>query len=87
MQHMGDDGSHESEHEAEGGFPGEQVTPRSRLMADERIVGRQRGASQTEAIDEVDPFKTYKRRMTSANGQSKHADGPRLRREATHALG
>ncbi|MDR3099696.1 MAG: hypothetical protein LBV73_21845 [Paraburkholderia sp.] len=57
MQHMGDDGSCEGEHEV-GEFPGEHVTPRSRLMADEWIDGRQSGATQTKAINEVDRFKT-----------------------------
>jgi hypothetical protein len=36
MQHVGIDGSLEGEHEV-GGFSGEHVTPRSRLMVCERI--------------------------------------------------
>ncbi|EIM96431.1 hypothetical protein WQE_33766 [Paraburkholderia hospita] len=64
MQHVGNDGSLEGEHEVVGGFSGEQVTPRSRLMVCERIDVRQSGASQTETIDEVDRFKTQRKPAT-----------------------
>jgi hypothetical protein len=64
MQHVGNDGSLEGEREVVGGFLGEHVTPRSRLMVCERIDVRQSGASQTETIDEVDRFKTQRKPAT-----------------------
>ena len=85
MQHVGNGGSCEDEHGV-GGFSGEHVTSRSRLMAGERIDVRQSGAAQTETIDGVDRFMmqrkpaTVRRRTTEACGAS------RLRREATHTL-
>jgi hypothetical protein len=63
MQHVGNDGSREGEHEV-GGFSGEHVTPESRLMACERIGERQSSASQTETIDEVDRFKKQRKPTT-----------------------
>ncbi|SKC93915.1 hypothetical protein SAMN06266956_5818 [Paraburkholderia hospita] len=63
MQHVGNDGSPEGEHEV-GGFSGEHVTPRSRLRVCERIDVRQSGASQTGTIDEVDRFKTQRKPVT-----------------------
>ncbi len=50
MQHVGDDGSRESEHDV-GGIRTRNVAPKSRLRACERIDVRQSGASQTETID------------------------------------
>jgi len=64
MQHVGIDGSLEGEREV-GGFSGEHVTPRSRLMVGEKIDVRQCGASQTETIDEVDRFKTQRKPATA----------------------
>lgn len=77
MQHVGDDGSRESEHEV-GGFPGEQVTPRSHLMVDERIDGRQSGAAQTKTIDEVDRFKTQRKPATVRRRTTEACGGSRL---------
>jgi len=81
MQHVGDDGSRESEHEVSG-FPDEQVTPRSRLMADERIDGRQSGAAQTKTIDEVDRFMTQRKPATVRRRTTEACGGSRLGREA-----
>ncbi|AMV43416.1 hypothetical protein ATN79_12095 [Paraburkholderia caribensis] len=87
MQHVGNDRSREGEREVVGGFSGEHVTSRSRLMVCERIDVRQSSASQAETIDEVDRFKrqrkpvTVRKRTIEARGRS------RLHREATHALG
>ncbi len=50
MQHMGDDGSCEGEHDV-GGNSGEQVTSSSRWEAREMFDVRRSGASQTETID------------------------------------
>jgi hypothetical protein len=55
MQHVGDDGLLEGEHDV-GGSAGESVTPRSRLRGEMNDV-RQSGASQTETIDGLDCFK------------------------------
>jgi hypothetical protein len=86
MQHVGNDGSLEGEREV-GGFSGEHVTPRSRLMACERIDVRKSGASQTETIDEVDRRKT-KGKPTTVRKRTIEACGrSRSHREQTHAFG
>ena len=60
MQHVGDDGSREGEHDG-GGISGEQVTSGSRLRTCERDDVRQSGASQTETIDGLERFKDAKK--------------------------
>jgi hypothetical protein len=59
MQHVGDDGSREGEHDG-GGISGEQVTSGSRLRACERDDVRQSGASQTETIDGLEWVERFK---------------------------
>lgn len=66
MQHVGDDGSRESEHDV-GGMSDVNVTPKSRLRAWERIDVRQSGAPQTETIDGLEWLEHFK--------DAKEADG------------
>ncbi len=60
MQHVGDDGSREGEHDG-GGISGEQVTSGSRLRACERVDVRQSGAWQTRTFNELERFKDAKK--------------------------
>ena len=86
MQHVGDGGSREGEHDV-GGISGEQVTPGSRLRACEMIDGRQSGASQTETINEVDRFNTQREPNLVRKWTIEARGWSRLHREPTHATG